>query len=370
MNEDWHTLKTFFPKNWQSLGRQTGAISRSLRGFNSADNLLRTLMIHLACGYSLRETVACADVSRLANISDVALLKRLRSCKKWFYEMCLALMEEQGIKIPLSGIKCRIFDATTVSEPGATGTLWRLHFSFQIPSFSCDFFDLTKSKGKGTGEIFTRFAINKYDYIIADRAYSNAIGIAHIHAHQAYVLVRLNSYSLNLYDKDGHKINLLLWLQDIQNTGEIKSRQVFVKSPSGVLIVGRLCALKKTEQATLLAQKQASKNSKKKNHKIKISTLEYAKYVLVFTTFPTKEFNDEEILEWYRLRWQIELIFKRLKSIINFDHLSKHDDASAIAWLYGKLFVALLTQKLVNCAKSLSPWGYNIQKKNYLQQLA
>ncbi len=284
--------------------------------------------------------------------------------------MCLALMEEQGIKIPLSGIKCRIFDATTVSEPGATGTLWRLHFSFQIPSFSCDFFNLTKSKGKGTGETFTHFEIQKFDYIIADRAYSSALGISHIHAYQAYVLVRLNPYSLHLYDKRGCKLNLLVWLKNIKNTGEIKSRQVFVKSPDGSFIVGRICALKKTEQATVLAQKQARKNSQKKKHQIRSSTLEYAKYVLVFTTFPVKEFSDEDILEWYRLRWQIELIFKRLKSITNFDHLSKHDDESAIAWLYGKLFVALLTQKLVNCAKVFSPWGYDIQKKNYLQQLA
>lgn len=66
----------------------------------------------------------------------------------------------------------------------------------------------------------------------------------------------------------------------------------------------------------------------------------------------------ETILEWYRVRWQIELTFKRLKSLAQLGHLPKYDAQSSRAWLYGKLFVALLTQKLVRIGRELSPWGY------------
>jgi len=77
-----------------------------------------------------------------------------------------------------------------------------------------------------------------------------------------------------------------------------------------------------------------------------------------------------EVLEYYRFRWQIELVFKRLKSILAVGHLPKHDDQSSRAWLYGKLFVALLTQKLVRLGSSISPWGYDLGSTTDAQPVA
>jgi Transposase DDE domain len=85
----------------------------------------------------------------------------------------------------------------------------------------------------------------------------------------------------------------------------------------------------------------------------------YANYVMVLTTFPPETFPPELILECYRFRWQIELVFKRFKQIAQLGHLPKYDQESAKAWLYGKLFVALLTEKLTQHASALSPWGYS-----------
>ena len=89
-------------------------------------------------------------------------------------------------------------------------------------------------------------------------------------------------------------------------------------------------------------------------------TWEFAKYVIVFTTFPPAEFSAERVLEWYRLRWQVELVFKRFKSLARLGHLPKHNDDSAKAWLYGKLLVALLVEKLIRSALADSPWGYGM----------
>lgn len=89
MDEDWHLLKSFFPKNWKKIGVQAGAMTR-MRGFKTPENLMRTLLIHLACGHSLRETVVRAKAAKIANISDVALLKRLQGCKNWFHQMCIS----------------------------------------------------------------------------------------------------------------------------------------------------------------------------------------------------------------------------------------------------------------------------------------
>jgi IS4 transposase len=67
-------------------------------------------------------------------------------------------------------------------------------------------------------------------------------------------------------------------------------------------------------------------------------------------------------MRWYRLRWQIELVFKRFKQIAKLGHLPKHDDESAQAWLYGKLFIALLAEKLIDQARAISPWGCSLLK--------
>ena len=99
-------------------------------------------------------------------------------------------------------------------------------------------------------------------------------------------------------------------------------------------------------------------------------TLRYAKYVIVFTTFPALEFSPEEVLDWYRTRWQVELVFKRFKSIAALGHLPKHDERSAKSWLYGKLFVALLVEKLIGHARSISPWGYELGAATASQRLA
>ena len=91
-------------------------------------------------------------------------------------------------------------------------------------------------------------------------------------------------------------------------------------------------------------------------------TLEYAKYVMIFTDLSADQISCGEVLTWYRMRWQIELLFKRLKSLANTGHLPKHDDGSARSWLYGKLLVCLLTEKLVRYARDFSPWGCRLAR--------
>ena len=99
-------------------------------------------------------------------------------------------------------------------------------------------------------------------------------------------------------------------------------------------------------------------------------TLEFARYVMLFTTFPATEFACAEVLEWYRIRWQVELVFKRFKSLAQLGHLPKHDAESAKAWLYGKLLVALLVEKLIGHAIAVSPWGYRLAAASAAQRLA
>ena len=149
LDENWDVLKSFFPPGWEELARETGASSRRLRGFASTEALLRTLLLHVARGYSLRETVVKAKAAELASVSDVALLKRLRNSREWLRELCVRLLAENGIQVPevADGLRMRMVEATIVKEPGKTGSQWRIHYSLRMPDLRCDHFALTPTRG-------------------------------------------------------------------------------------------------------------------------------------------------------------------------------------------------------------------------------
>ena len=330
-----------------------------------------TLLIHIGCGYSLRETVTRAKLAGLADISDVALLGRLKKAKNWLHSLCVALFEEQGAMPNCErSFQVRLFDATNVKEPGKTGSLWRIHYSVQLPSLTCDFFKLTTTKGKGTGESFFQYSIKKGDYIIADRGYSTASGIHHVVSKKAYVMVRVNTHTLPLLNLKHQPFYLLKNVQTLKKAGTIRSWKVLVPGRENKHVPGRICAIRKSNEAIKIAQDKILKEARKKSRKTKPETLEYAKYVIVFTNFPEDSFSDYDVLNWYRSRWQVELVFKRFKSIAQLGHLPKRSDDSSKAWLYGKLFVALLTNKIIDYAFSFSPWGYILEKRSSTERMA
>src|SRR5215813_6742475 len=97
--QSWQTLLTLFPCNWRELAEGTGA-NRRLRGVPSLEALMRTLLLHLARGYSLHETVVRAKAAGVAELSAVALFKRLRNAEAWFKELCRALLSRRELTVP------------------------------------------------------------------------------------------------------------------------------------------------------------------------------------------------------------------------------------------------------------------------------
>ena len=356
--EDWAVLMSLFPREWREEAQRCGALER-LRGFESAEVLIRTILLHVARGYSLRETVVQARVAEIANVSDVALLKRLRKSEGWLRRLCLSLLSESGVVLSeeSGGRSVRIVDGTIVKEPGKTGSQWRLLYSLQLPNLLCDFFDLTSAHGAGTGEALIRVPVRAGDLLLADAAYCSVAGIDHVVGRGGDVLVRVNPLTLVIYERTGRRKQLLPYLRKLSKAGEVGDWTVFLQGREG-LIEGRVCALRKSETEIRKAERKLRRKANKKQVELRPETLEYAKYVMVFTT--CKKAPAAQILTWYRVRWQIELAFRRLKSLAQLGHLPKYDDASSRAWLYGKLFVALLAQKLMRVGRDISPWGYEL----------
>ena len=354
-DQDWELLSSLLPGNWRELAAETGAL-KGLRKDKSADGLLRTLLMHLGCGHSLRETVARA--AGLADLSDVALLKRLRKCEEWLRRLCVELLRESGVSAEDVALSLRAFDGTTVKEPGR-GSLWRLHYAVRLPSLECDFFELTSAKGAGTGESLSRFPVRAGDLVLADRGYSTGPGLRHVADCGGHAAVRVNTKSLRLRGAEGQAFSLLGAVSSLRSAGAVGSWAARVEVKGGEPVAGRVCAIRKTREAARQAVAKLRRTAARKQRRLRPETIQYAKYVIVFTTFPEAEFDAAAVLRWYRLRWQVELVFKRFKSLAGLGHLPKHDPTSARAWLYGKLLVALLAEKTLRHASAISPWGFD-----------
>ena len=258
----------------------------------------------------------------------------------------------------------------TVKEPGRTGSLWRLHYSVRLPSLACDFFRLTATRGVGTGESFRQFPVQAGEYLLAGRGYSTPRGLLHVERAGGLATVRVSTSSLPLYTPENEPFDLLANVRGLPRAGMVGSWPVRVVARSGVAVAGRACALRKTEEAIRLAHAALRRKASKKGRQLQPQTLEFAKHVILFTTFPTPAFPAASVLDWYRTRWQVEPVFQRFKSLAQLGHLPKRDDESARAWLYGKLFAALLVEKLIRHASAKSPWGYPLETAPATQLMA
>lgn len=358
LDEEWAVVASLLPPRWRELARETGAIRRA-RGLSDPSKLLRLLLLHVASGLSLRSAAARAAELGLADMSDVALMKRLRTSERWLQRLAAEMFSapSAGKADPfLAGRQWRAVDATTVEEPGATGTDWRVHFSVSLPELRCDFFEVTSDKG---GETFVRFPVAEGDVLLADRGYAHRRGVAHVLNAGGDVLVRLNSSSFPLLSPNGETLDLFKWLRALKGTRAHECAVEFEYEKKKHKL--RLCAVRRGKAAAAQTKEKLQRDAKRKGTKIGPQSLEAAEYVFVLTSLPNLEFDAYRILELYRARWQVELIFKRMKSLMRLGHLPKYSDPSSRAWLQGKLLTVLLIERLVSQANFVSPWGFELQ---------
>lgn len=364
LGEDWRIVEALLPDRWMEMARQLGAFQRA-RGIADARALLQVMLIHLGEGCGLRETAVRASLAGIAHVSDVALLKRLRSCGPWFEWLAQGLRDAQpddGAQGLLGGRQLRVVDGSVVREPGLTGSQWRLHYAIALPGLQCQEVHLGPCDD---GETLKRFQVHAGDIFVADRGYAHPSGIAHVRRHGGDVIVRMNLVTLPLtHPTTGKPLDVLQQVRGLQ-VGQAGAWPACLKVKAerggqrAQEIVGRLCAVRKSAAAAAMARDRVRRESMRGRNQVQPQTLEAAEYVLIFTTLGP-DISAEQVMTLYRLRWQIELEFKRLKSLIQLGHLKKHDARAARSWLQGKLLVALLIARLIAHAERVSPWGYEI----------
>jgi hypothetical protein len=121
----------------------------------------------------------------------------------------------------------------------------------------------------------------------------------------------------------------------------------------------RLVIRRKDPEQAQAEQKRLLKDAKKRGKQPDPRSLEAAKYILLLTSLPAAVFPPTDILALYRFRWQIELAFKRFKSLAGLDQLPAKNPELARAWIYARLIVALIAERIAGQVPDSSPSGHD-----------
>jgi hypothetical protein len=356
LEEDWAYLLSFLssPKELERSASAFGAIRR-IREISSANSLLRLMMVYGFCGLSLRRTAAWAAEAGLANISDVSLLDRFRNGSEWLGHLLAVKLADHAAVTASSAskLKVRLVDASSITRVGGRGTDWRLHMTMSLASLKIDDIALTDVSG---GERLSRFKFHPGEIAVADTGYAHRAGLESVVENGAHFLVRLNWVNLPLVTLDGQSVDLLAYCRTVEGT---TPSEFTVRVRGSNMAPVRLLIVRKTKTAAAESRQRKEKERGKKGT-VDLRTLEATEYVMLLTSAPAEQLTIEQAFELYRFRWQIELTFKRLKSIIDLDQLPAKNAALAKVILYAKLLGALLVDDYIERYVSFSPWGYPI----------
>lgn len=347
-NEDWQSIvdRLGGAGSLEASARETKAFLRA-RVVENAVDLLRMILAYCLGERGLRSTTAWATSVGLVDISNVALLYRLRQCGDW-----LALLVGQALAsaapAAAQGRFIRIIDGTTVSKAGSaakTGNkLWRIHAAFDLPRERFGCFELTDETG---GERLDRIPVVKGEIRIGDRAYLQPDRMAVVLDAGADIIVRAGWRNARWLDDNGAPIDLIAVLKMGSRSGVI-DRPIWIGRKSGSPLGLRLVAVRKPADAAEIGRQKARREAQKGGHKISESTLVAAEWVILVTSLDAREFPAADILSLYRLRWRIELAFKRLKSLIGLKGPPGIDERSARPYLLAHLLMILLLEPLID----------------------
>jgi hypothetical protein len=353
INEDWNALKTLLPEGWQEMAHELGALVR-VRKIRNAEELLRLILLHVGPGLSLQNTVERAALWGLPKISDVALLERMRGSGEWLRWMCEQLLAGQNSaqdwKVPGSELRMIAVDSTDIQEPGATGSDWRLHYAIAMPGAFCAHAQLTDKHG---GESLCRYPIKENDLLAGDRNYCKEAQIQHALEQGGHVLLRWHSTALPLFNAQGKQVQVLKWIKKVHRK---KGGELAVQTKGGIKL--RLCALPVSKEAAERERAKLRESARKNGRQVSERSLRLAGYIVLVTSVDAQVLDLRAVFGLYRMHWQIELAFKRLKSLLNAGHVPKVDPDSVRAWLQAKVLTSLLIEKLLLEAEVFSPWGF------------
>ncbi|MFL5253819.1 MAG: transposase [Rhodopila sp.] len=339
------------------LALETKAIRRK-RKIGDGASLLRLALARGPGEFSLRQTSGWVSLLGIADLSNPGVHYRLKQAVAFLAALVgwLLAAKVAGGHLRWPGRTLRLADGTCVSKPGSTGTDWRVHGVFDLGSGGFSHLELTDPHG---AEALERGAPLAGEIRIGDRNYARVPVLKRFLADsggKADFIVRVGWNALQLTTLRGKAFDLIGHLQRLP-TG-IRPHDVSLHASAGrgeAALPLRLIVQRKTPEATEATRLALRRAAIKKGKKLDPRSLIAAAFMIIVTSLPRHGYTAKDILVVYRLRWQIELAFKRLKSLLHIDRLPTRTERGSRSWLYAHLILALLCDDLSQDFLELSP---------------
>src|ERR687894_679360 len=294
----------------EATARASGALVRR-REIRSAEALLRLALAYGPGGLSLRTAAAWAGISGLADLSDTAVMNRLRKAADWLGEIAGALLRgaaaaSTALDGPLPGRRLRIADGSMITGPGGKPK-WRLHAAYDPVAGRFTDLGLTDERG---AESFGRTTWQAGDVALGDRCYARPPALRQLLAAGADFIVRTGWTRLRLLDAD-------------------RAPPAWERIFGDLAVGGGAERAGSGEHLGKGGKSQHRRQNRCRSHRpLQPLTVQATGYLMLVTSLPAAV-PASEVLEAYRLRWQVELAFKRLKSLLGLDRLPAKSAALA-----------------------------------------
>ena len=340
-DEDWEYVRTLLPSDLEESARNTKALLRC-RNVPDAAALIRMALAYAVSDLSLKDVAAWASALDVAQITGPGLFYRLREAEGWLEHVLGGVLADQ-VPQAAGGWPVRIVDATVINGPGKKPVQWRAHVQIDPGTGGFRAVELTDDSG---GEKLSRHRFRTGEVVLGDRAYATARGVHAVREAGAHVIARFNPGTLRTCDPQRQRVYLAEKETEIPALGAVEYSLLIPVPPKATK------SHKIWDSAKAIAWIPA---------RAVAARTRAGEVIWILTTFDASQLPAIAIMGLYRLRWQIELLFKRLKSLLHLDTLPSREGPTAKSWMLSRLIAAGLAQRLVQPSGPLFPWGYELR---------
>ena len=294
---------------------------------------------------SLKDVAAWGRAKGIAELTGPGLFYRVCHSEKWLASLLGWLLEQDVAPTREGVLWARIVDATVITGPGAEGTEWRVHILADPGTGGFRAVELTDAQ---VGESYSLHPVGEGDVVLGDRGYSHARGIHTATQEGAVVVVRANPHAIRLCDPVSRTVIRVL---------EQKDRV----GPTGVITWDILIPIPPEPKTRSHKSWPLSKAVDWVPARLMAARTRDQEVIWVLTTIPPEVATPTQVMDLYRLRWQVEILFKRLKSLLHLDALPSRQGPTARSWILARLLAAALAQNLVKPSGAFPPWGYPLR---------